>query len=308
MKHLKILIFMILILSSASNGWCGWWIFGQSQDEVVTSYLYLNGTSFDEISEKATIYRNTLDNGQVTIKGKASAGKNRIAKVEITLDGNGVWQDVPQENGVFNYRFTPALDKPFEFYLRVTDTRGRTNNVSASHRTFTVSDQNIRGMVIGQLNNLVRAYQTKNSTEFMSYVSPEFVADAVNLDRAIRRDFSSFDNIAITFTINNITSSGGKVAVSITYNRSLTSIRSGATLRDNGMTEFILKQENNRLSIFSMKNPLIFGVSDPGEVATGSAANSPGTLVITVDSQGNVATIPFKDLNSAISGSVTAHW
>lgn len=302
MKYTKILVLTLLIMSVTANAWCGWWIFGQSQDEVTTSYLYLNNTSIDEIAEKSTIFRNALDNGEVVIKGKATAGKNKIAKVEISLDNKATWQDVSQENGVFNYRFKPGFGNNYDFFLRATDTRGRTNNVDATHRRMTVSDQNIRSMVIDLLNNLVRAYQTKNGTSFMTYVSPEFAGDQVNLDRAVRRDFSLFDNISLAFTVNNVTASADKVFVSISYNRSLTGTRSGVTLRDNGLTEFTLKLEKNTLSVFSMKNPLIFGLSDAGEVATGNAANNSSTPVIVVDSQGNVGTVPFKNILSESAG------
>lgn len=302
MKNLKILLMTIMLLGIAANGWCGWWIFGQSQDEVTINYLYLNGTSIDELAEKATIYKNTLDNGEVLIKGKATAGKNRIAKIEISLDNKAVWQDVTQENGVFNYRFTPDAGKTYDFYLRATDTRGRTNGVDSTYRKLTVSGQNIRGMVIELLNNLVAAYQTKNSTQFMSHVSPNFAGDQVYLDRAIRRDFSLFDNIRLSYTINSITASAGRISASITYNRSLTGTRTNVTYRDNGMTEFTFAMLNDGLSVYSMKNPLIFGLSAASEVATGTSANSPNTPVIVVDNSGSITTVPFKDSLSETSG------
>lgn len=302
MKHLKILVLTLLMMGFTANAWCGWWIFGQSQDEVVTSYLYLNGTSFDEFAEKATIYSASLENGEILIKGKATAGKNKIALTELTLDGKETWQVMNQENGVFNFRFTPEAGKTYDLYIRITDTRGRTNNVESTHRKLLISGQNIRGLVNDALNNLVRAYQNKNSTEFMSHISSDFAGDFVNLDRAVRKDFSSFENIMLSFTINNVIASAGKVAVSITYNRSLTGIRSSTTFRDSGMTEFTFKLDNNSLSVFSMKNPLIFGLSDAAEVATGSAPNNSSTPVIIVDSQGNVSIVPFKNILSEDGG------
>lgn len=309
MKRYIFLLIAILQLTFATSGWCGWWIFGQSKDEVTTSYLYLNGTPFDELRENVTVYPQTLDNGEVVVKGKASAGKNRIALVEVSLDGKQTWQPaILSENGAFNFRFHPEMDKTYSLYVKISDTTARTNPVDATHREVTVANLNMRQLVIDALAALVSSYQSRNAASFMALVDQDFAGDIVNLDRALRKDFSLFENIALSFTINNITSSQGAVYTSLTYNRSLFSSRTNEVFRDNGVTDFTFRISDNQLKVASMKNPLIFGVSDAVNVATGIAINSPGTLVLAVDSQGNTTTVPFRDLISDVSGSVTVRW
>lgn len=309
MKRYIFLLIAVLQLSFATSGWCGWWIFGQSKDEIATSYLYLNGTPFDELIEKVTVHPETLNNGEILIKGKATAGKNRIALVEVSLDGKQTWKSAAlSDNGAFTFSFHPESGKTYSLYVKISDTTARTNTVDATHREVTVSNLNTRQLVNDAIASLISSYQTKNAASFMALVDDNFAGDVVNLDRAIRKDFSLFENITLSFTINNITSSQGAVYTSLTFNRSLFANRTNAVLRDSGVTDFTFRLSENRLKVSGMKNPLIFGVSDPGEVATGTAQNSPGTLVIAVDSQGNTTTVPFKDLISETSGAVTAHW
>ena len=118
---------------------------------------------------------------------------------------------------------------------------------------------------------MIKAYENEESNLFMTYVSSDFAGDYAVLDSAIRKDFNAFDLIRINPFINNITSSsGGKIYVALQYNRTVVAAKSGQTYTDKGYTEFVLTNENGKFKIFSMKNPLIFGLSEAGEVATGT--------------------------------------
>ncbi len=73
------------------------------------------------------------------------------------------------------------------------------------------------------MEGMAEAYRREDAGKFMSYVAEDFAGDAVNLDRAIRKDFSLFDNIDLRFTINNVASGGKGIVVSINFSRSLIS-------------------------------------------------------------------------------------
>ncbi len=294
MRHIKLLILTVLLVSVATSSWGAWWIFGASKDEVSISYMHLNGISFDELGEKVKVFKDTMENGEILIKGKATAGKNKIALVEVSTDGQATWKAAElSENGAYNFRFVPETDKTYKIAVKVSDTAGKTNNVSATLREVFVSPDNVRKLIQDALNRLIDAYQTKNSSAFMANVSDKFAGESMNLDRAIRKDFSLFDNITLSFTINNIASSGGKIAVSISYNRSLYATRTNNSLRDQGITDFTFAIEGGRLKVASMKNPLIFGLSDAANVATGSSANDSNALVLSVDESGSAGLVPF---------------
>jgi len=107
--------------------------------------------------------------------------------------------------------------------------------------------------------------------------------DAGVLDNAIRKDFSAFDNIDLRYTINSIASGKGGIYVSISYNRALISSRDGRPYRDSGITEFVFRAAGDTVKVFSMKNPLIFGLSDAANVSTGTVRTVSNDPVIIVD-------------------------
>jgi len=72
----------------------------------------------------------------------------------------------------------------------------------------------------------------------------------------------------------------------------LTSTKSGKTLKDKGMTEFIFKLGEKAAKVFSMKSPLIFGFTDAPNVATGCVQTMTNDSVILADRSGTAAKVP----------------
>ncbi len=293
MNIILMMLAVMLILSPAGSE-AKWWIFGQSEDDVNIRYLFLNRSSFDETGSKITLYKEMLPDGKITITGKAEAGKKKVGSARVSLDNRENWNDANlSEDGAFEYSFRPELGKKYVIYIEVSDTTGKTNDVKATYREVTVSDRNIMSIVKETLDRMIDAYRNRDSVRFMSLVSENFAGDATNLDRAIRKDFGSFDNIDLRYTLNNITSDARGVSVSLSYSRMLTSTKSGQTLTDRGITEFVYKMgEKDGAKLFSMKNPLIFGISDAQNVATGTVKPVTNDPIIIVDRNGRATRVP----------------
>ncbi len=311
MKRLSLMLFALLALSFvwSVNTEAKWWIFGTSEDEIETSYLYLNRVSFSELGTKVTFYRDMLPNGVITIQGKAIAGKNKVGSVRVTLDGKETWADAKlSESGAFEFSFRPDRGRTYKVYVEVTDTTGKTNKIEQTYKEVTVSDSNIQAVVRDLLDKLMDAYRRENAAQFMALVSDDFAADKTILDRAVRKDFLIFDNIIMRYTLNNVTSDTvGKVFVLLTYNRQVTSTKSGKTLQDNGQTQFTFKMDDRGLRLWDMKIPLLFGLSDSSQVATGITGTTSGGDVIVVTSTGDVTTLPFNQaVQQQQSGSAPA--
>ena len=118
----------------------------------------------------------------------------------------------------------------------------------------------------------------------MNYVDEDFAGDYVVLDRAIRKDFTAFDALNLNYTLNSVVSgTNGKVFVTFTFNRQVTSSKTGETFVDQGLTEFIFKLTSGNASVLAMKNPLIFGLSEADQVATGSVNSGENGENIAVD-------------------------
>jgi len=296
-KLLIVTLFIIChILISQSKSEAKWWIFGASEDEITIKYIYLNNISYEELGQKVTLFRDNLPDGNAVIKGKATVKTGTIASVRVTLNNKETWQDATlSEDGAFEFRFRPELNKNYVVFIEIMDTRGKTNDIEATRKEITVSERNITAMVKEALEGMAEAYRREDAGKFMSYVAEDFAGDAVNLDRAIRKDFSLFDNIDMRFTINNVASGGKGIVVSINFSRSLVSSRTGKLLSDKGMTEFVFKLGEGGLKVYSMKFPLIFGLSDASNVATGVVQSPSNEPTIVVDDSGNVVKEPFDE-------------
>jgi len=301
MRYSSLAVFVVLVLFAAS-GDAKWWIFGTSEDEVSINYLFLNKASFDEADAKMTLYREVLPDGKITITGKATVKRGTIGSVRVSTDNKESWKDAAlSESGAFEYSFRPELGKTYTIFIEVSDTTGKTNDVGATRREVTVAERNILALIKDVMDKLIDAYKKEDPTTFMSFVSGDFAGDAANLDRAIRKDFSSFDNIDLRYTLNNVTSGAKGIAVSVSFSRLIASTKSGKTLSDKGMTEFIFRLSDKGPRIFSMKNPLIFGLTDATNVATGTVKPVTSDPIIVADNNGNTAKVPVQTFTQVVS-------
>ena len=296
MKKLLILILAIITLSFVvSKAEAKWWIFGQGNDGIDFDYLYLNNNSYEELGSKAVLYKDSLQNGTITIKGKTSIKKGKVGYVKITKDNKQTWEKAKvSDNGAFTYSFVPEESTKYNVFIEAADTMGDINKVDETYKEITVINESINGKVAEAVNNMIRAYENEESNLFMTYVSSDFTGDTAVLDSAIRKDFNAFELIKINPYINNISSgASGKSYVAIQFNRTVVSSKSGQTYTDKGYTEFVLTNENGKFKVFSMKNPLIFGLSDAGNVATGTVQSPNNDPILLVDRTGNVNEKPF---------------
>ena len=284
MKKLLLILTAVLTLSAGADA--KWWIFGKSNDEVVLKYLYVNKVSSDEAGPKIKVFKETLGtDGLIKINGKAAVGKGAVGSVRISLDDKATWQDVKfADNGTFEYSFKPEQGKTYAMLLEVTDTAGKTNKVDETRKEIALSDESIQAKVKDTLDAMFAAYNSENLQKFMGYVGEDFAGDKAILERAIKRDFDALSSINLRYTVNTVSAgTQGRVFVSVTYNRMVTVNKSGATSQDTGSTEFVFDSNEGKLSLFSMKQPLMFGLSDADNVATGSVLGNTGSPLVLND-------------------------
>jgi hypothetical protein len=306
MKKILLILTAVLSLSVAADA--KWWIFGKSNDEVGLKYLYVNKVSSEEAGPKIKIFKETLGtDGLVKINGKAAVGKGGVGSVRISLDDKATWQDVKfADNGTFEYSFKPEQAKTYAMLVEVTDTAGKTNKVEDTRKEITLSDENIQAKVRETLDAMFAAYNAENLQKFMGYVGENFAGDKAILERAVKRDFDALSSINLRYTVNNISAGAqGRVFVSVTYNRMVLVNKAGTTSQDTGATEFVFDSKEGKLSLFSMKQPLMFGLSDAENVATGSALGDGTPLVL--DDSGTLGGAGTQVTIACASGQVPAY-
>ena len=279
----KILLIFTAILTLAAAADAKWWIFGKSGDEVGLKYLYVNKVSADETGPKIKVFKEALGPyGLIKISGKASVGRSAVGSVRLSLDDKATWIDVKfTDNGTFEHSFKPEPGKTYVMLVEVTDTAGKTNKVDETRKEIALSDENIQAKVRGVLDAMFDAYNKENLGKFMGYVGENFAGDKAILERAVKRDFDALSSINLRYTINNISAGAqGRVFVSVTYNRMVLLNKTGASNTDTGATEFVFDSKEGELSLFSMKQPLMFGLSDAENVATGTVIGGGTALVL----------------------------
>ncbi len=300
------MIFFMLIWTLPGSSHAKWWIFGKSSEGIHIQYLYINSISFDQSADTGmTLFQNQLRDGNIVIKGRASASNGRIGSVQVSVDNKETWSRARvAQNGSFEFLFQPELEKPYDLFVKIMDTTGKTNDVDATHKTVTVTDQDILPMVRASLDALFSSYQAQNPEQFMQYVHPAFETDESLLDTAIRKDFNSFDYIQIQYVVNTIgAGSQGRIFVSINYNRSVVATKTGETLSDFGLTEFVFAMDQAVPKLVRIKNPLLFGLSEAPNLATGTINSGTAGPILLVDEFGNVQKQSFRDaINTIDSG------
>jgi len=282
----KLLILAAALLVSAGAADAKWWIFGKSKAEVGLKYLHINGMAADEAGPKIKLFREMLgSDGSVKISGRAAGGQ--IGSVRLTLDDKATWTDLKfAPNGTFDHSFKPEAGRTYALLIEVTDTAGKTNKPEETRKELVLSEENVQAKVKEALDALFQAYSREELQKFMAGVGENFAGDKAILERAVKRDFDALSAINLRYTLNNVAAGAqGRVFASVTYNRLVMVNKTGQTSTDSGSTEFVFDSREGKLSLFSMKQPLMFGLSDAENVATGEVLGNTAA-VLTLDETG----------------------
>ncbi|MFW6081132.1 MAG: hypothetical protein ACOC7W_04385 [Desulfosalsimonas sp.] len=176
------------------------------------------------------------------------------------------------------------------------DSRARSDDSTRSRGVIIHREQSLHSFLNQATARLIRAYESEDPQGFMELVSDDYTGGKLNLDSAVRRDFTLLDNIEIQASLTNFAvDPDGYAHISLTYSRYVTSARSGSSLQDNGLTEMVFKMEDNHFRLYSMKNPLIFGLSDAPNVASGKVNAGVNDEILVIQESGEAKVLPFNN-------------
>ncbi len=115
-------------------------------------------------------------------------------------------------------------------------------------------------MVRSSLDGLITAYEAKSGSHFSGLVSDSYQGEKRVLDKAVMRDFGTFHNLSIRYTVNNITlGDNGMVSVAITFTRGWTDIKTTNTMSETRETSLVFVLEDNVYRLLSQGRPQLFG-------------------------------------------------
>jgi hypothetical protein len=112
------------------------------------------------------------------------------------------------------------------------------------------------------LDQLISAYEAKNSRQFDELTSGSYTGESSILSTTVRRDFSVYHNLSLRYTVNNITldSTGNKAFIAITFTRGWTDIKTSKTKGETKETSLVFVLEDGAYKLYSQRGPRLFGL------------------------------------------------
>ncbi|MCF6289555.1 MAG: hypothetical protein L3J03_00910 [Desulfobacterales bacterium] len=279
--------YMGVMLLTATPGEAKWWDFGRQDNTPEFTSIRFNSVSVENVDERITLAREDLVSGELIIRGQAELGQGVIGKVEISLDGGETWQKaVLGDRGMFTLEFKPELEREYDFRIKALSTAGKASDLEDHSFTFLVGDMPNTDNVKTVFNELLRLYMAEDQAGFMRLVHPDFEGDLAALEDAVSDDFLFFDNIRIEPNITRIVPFDGNYELYFTFNRQVQVAKSGQLLKDSAASSMTFARGSGFL-LSEMAAPLIFGVSNPGDVATNVTEESIGSEVLGCNNDGD---------------------
>lgn len=287
---IRIIALVLLTLVLAAGAQAGWFIFGRSEGQLKADCLYVNDIAYDEKAAQITLYAIAMKDQTVRIRGRAAAKGADVKAVQVSLDGGFKWEDAKLlDDGAFECSFTPKANVVYQFRVRTADSAGKATGLDIYSKAIVLSDKDAMDVVREVVDKLIEAYVDEKARDFMARVSERYAGDDTTLDRALRVDFSMFDQMDMKYAITSIASGPkGRLHATIFYERLVIATSTGVTYRDNGTTELAFEMGDNGPLLYSMKKPVLFGVSDQDEVATGVVALGMNSKVLQVLEDGTI--------------------
>ncbi len=302
----------LLALLAAASVQAAWWEFGRADSEPAITDLKFNRADVLRAEDRVVLTREDLDNGVLTLRGRAEVRRGLIGLVEISLDGGQKWiKTTLGERGLFTHELRLDMERDYEFRVRAITTTGQKSDVEEHSFTLRLSAANPQEEVRRAFIELLRAYTAEDRAGFMRLVSKDFEGNESALEDAISDDFRYLDNIRIEPQINRVAQFDKSYEVYFTFNRQVQSSRSGQILRDSAASVAGFVREGEGFKLSRLAAPLIFGLSGASEVATSVTGESVGRTVITLDPRtgtantGTQGSLPGGSSSSVETGSAT---
>ena len=269
----------------------------------------------EDLGRRVILYRDLLPGGVIAVQGRfvSNSPGSAVQQVEVSIDGRATWQKTPLlENGTFRFEFRPESDETYLIFVRAQNSGQTLNDVNDSRRQVFLSGRSVQDEVRDTLRTMIDAYRNKNFQQFMRHVDPSFLGDDYQLAWALRRDFAYLSNVELDFLIANMSvGRRGQVSVAFSYNRSVIASRDGKVYTDRGLSEMTFRPSTEGMRLYSMKQPLLFGLTYAGAVSSGALISGQNQSILVLNRYGNAALLPIdaairaNDSGSVVNGTVT---
>ncbi|WP_415033266.1 hypothetical protein [Azonexus sp.] len=306
LRTLWAVLFAAFFLWAPLGAQAQWWSFGSNSNRPVISELLFNSVSALRVERQLYMSPEDLQQNKITVRGRTEVGQGKVGRVEASLDNGVTWTAVPfSEQGLFAFEFTPEIGRAYPFRIRSLSTTGQVSEEADNAFEFKLVKDDSRQLARETFEKLLQRYMARDRAGFMQLVSNRFAGDAVALDSALSNDFRFFDSIRIEPVIRQMAASNNRWIIHFNFTRQVRSTKTGQMLKDQAQSAVTLVRDGESYKLVELAAPLIFGVSDPSNVATYVAEGSAGRSVLTVDDAGNASTAKqLRSSTGAAGGSI----
>ena len=191
--------------------------FSRDVGEPVVEVEYVAELAAADITTRADVYRDSLEDGKLVITGTAASDNCEVDRVEVSVDNGASWAQT-EDTASWRYEFAPS-DGEYDILARAFDTLGTQSQdmfqpVEITYYSKTEED-NLREAFVA----MIQAYQDKNTSGFMDYVSSMYsssyagIEDYNNLENSLDAKFN-YETVYVRYKIDEILITGeeGRVA------------------------------------------------------------------------------------------------
>lgn len=128
-----------------------------------------------------------------------------------------------------------------------------------------------RQLIIGTLEEMIKAYSSKDLTRFTEHISDSFQGDIFALEEAVQSDFRTYDDINLDISIEQVSKSEDQARVDFGFEwYGVKKIDGSIVNPSRGRTNYLFVQEAGEYKLLATASPIIFGVTEASEVDTGT--------------------------------------
>jgi len=299
---------MMAAALSAAPVRAAWYDFARNDSAPEIASLDVAGRQMEDLVEVLEVFPEELKGGKLVIRGKAETSRGKIGAVLVSVDGGKNFEKTKvSRGGVFIYSFSPVIDREYGFQVRALDTTGRSSDPKAGAFGIVVKPDTAKQEAVDLFRTLLDLYKAKDRGGFMAHVAVDFEGDRSLLEEGLEKDFDNLNSINIVPSITRVSRTGKRVVIYFSFNRKVQSRASGKTLTDRSQSSMSFTREGERVVLFSMSAPLIFGVAATADVATGVEFTSSGDKVLVVTDDGDALQVEQQESVNATADQVVSN-
>jgi len=181
----------------------------------------IGGEAIEDMFTVVSLYRDSLEGGELLLRGTADSESCSIDTVEVSVDDGGSWEEA-EGTSSWMYSFAP-YEGTMYIQARAKDSAGTVSDpgmpLEVEYTYNTLEDE-----LLDIFEQLARAYQDEDTSTFVDLTSADFtsnyegIADLNELETSLDNKFTAYDDIYLSYSVDTYTVTGETGRVGFRWN------------------------------------------------------------------------------------------